>query len=157
MVFQDLDPEFRQIGEALDRLDRFRERPPGRVRINGLRDAARLLLTPLLPSFAAAYPDIQTEVAVDDRFVDVIAGGFDAGLRYGGTVPEGMVTISSKRITAHPTCDPSGAWLSEDDTAYATLKGFEVMRMTQRRHCARKQPGPTDEIPLGNQLFGLAA
>ncbi|MBF9235367.1 DDE-type integrase/transposase/recombinase [Microvirga alba] len=42
-------------------------------------------------------------------------------------------------------------------TAYATLKGFEVMRMIRRGHCALMQPGPTAEIRLVNQLFDLAA
>jgi DNA-binding transcriptional LysR family regulator len=91
ILFQDLDPEFRRIDEALSRLDRFREGPVGRIRINVLRDAAILLLRPLLPAFAATYPEIEIEVAVEDRFVDVIAGGFDAGIRYGGSVPDGMV------------------------------------------------------------------
>jgi transposase, IS6 family len=41
-------------------------------------------------------------------------------------------------------------------TAYATLKGFEVMRMIRRGHCILRQPGATGEIRLVNQLFGLA-
>jgi transposase-like protein len=42
-------------------------------------------------------------------------------------------------------------------TAVATLKGFEVMRMIRRGHCILRQAGPTAEIRLVNQLFGLAA
>jgi transposase-like protein len=42
-------------------------------------------------------------------------------------------------------------------TAYATIKGFEVMRMIRRGHCILQQPGTTGEIGLLNQLFGLAA
>jgi transposase-like protein len=42
-------------------------------------------------------------------------------------------------------------------TAAATLKGFEVMRMIRRGHCILRQAGPTGEIRLVNQLFGLAA
>jgi transposase, IS6 family len=42
-------------------------------------------------------------------------------------------------------------------TAYATLKGFEVMRMIRRGPCILQQPGATGEIRLVNQLFGLAA
>jgi transposase, IS6 family len=42
-------------------------------------------------------------------------------------------------------------------TAYATIKGFEVMRMIRRGHCVLPQPGATGEIRLVNQLFGLAA
>ncbi len=42
-------------------------------------------------------------------------------------------------------------------TAYATIKGFEVMRMIRRGHCVLAQPGTTGEIRLVNKLFGLAA
>jgi hypothetical protein len=42
-------------------------------------------------------------------------------------------------------------------TAYATIKGFEVMRMIRRGHCMLPQPGATGEIRLVNQLFGFAA
>ncbi len=42
-------------------------------------------------------------------------------------------------------------------TAYATIKGFEAMRMIRRGHCVLPQPGVTGEIRLVNQLFGLAA
>jgi transposase, IS6 family len=43
------------------------------------------------------------------------------------------------------------------NTAYATIKGFEVMRMIRRGHCVMVQPGVTGEIRLVNQLFGLAS
>jgi transposase, IS6 family len=42
-------------------------------------------------------------------------------------------------------------------TAYATIKGFEVMRVIRRGHCILTQPGATGEIRLVNKLFGLAA
>jgi transposase, IS6 family len=42
-------------------------------------------------------------------------------------------------------------------TAYATLKGLEVMRMIRRGHCVLTQPGATGELRLVNKLFGLAA
>jgi hypothetical protein len=42
-------------------------------------------------------------------------------------------------------------------TAYATIKGFEIMRMIRRGHCILPQPGATGEIRLVNQFFGLAA
>ena len=42
-------------------------------------------------------------------------------------------------------------------TAYATLKGFEVIRMIRRGHCRLPEPGATGAIRLINKLFGLAA
>jgi DNA-binding transcriptional LysR family regulator len=96
-LLADLEPRFRGIDEAVERLNRFRLRPSGRVRVTALRDAMRLLIAPKLPSFMAAFPDIDIEIAADDRFVDMVGEGFDAGIRYGGTIPEGMVAA---RLTA---------------------------------------------------------
>jgi DNA-binding transcriptional LysR family regulator len=54
-------------------------------------DAACLLLGPVLPTCIDRYPDIHMDLAVSNLIIDVIEGGFDAGIRYGGTVPEAMI------------------------------------------------------------------
>jgi DNA-binding transcriptional LysR family regulator len=84
---------FDEIGGALQELDRHRGRPVGRLRLNVLADGARLLLADVLPGFLDDYPDVTVEVAVDDRIVDIVAAGFDAGIRFGGTVPEDFVAV----------------------------------------------------------------
>lgn len=84
---------FQEIGGALAEVDRHRDRPSGRLRINVLNDGARLLLTRWLPPFLDAYPDVSVEIAVDDRMMDIIAAGFDAGIRYGGTIPEDFIAV----------------------------------------------------------------
>lgn len=88
-----LEQGFQTIAEALAELDVHRDAPVGRLRLNVPRDASRLLLGPVLPGFFARYPDIQLEVAVEDRMVDIVADGFDAGIRYGGTVPRDMIAM----------------------------------------------------------------
>lgn len=79
------------IGQAAENLDRFRDAPAGRVRINVLEDAVQLLLDPVMPIFVDRYPEVEVDISVSNRLIDVIASGFDAGIRYGGTVPEDMV------------------------------------------------------------------
>ena len=54
-------------------------------------DAGPLLLGPVLPTFVERYPDIEIEISSSNRMVDVTEGGYDAGIRYGGTVPEDMI------------------------------------------------------------------
>jgi len=83
---------FDVIGEAAERLNRFRDAPMGRVRLNVPSDAASLLLGPVLPSFVDRYPDVEIDIAVTNQMIDVIDSGFDAGIRFGGTVPEDMIT-----------------------------------------------------------------
>lgn len=89
-----LEAGFRTIDDALTGLEGHRDFPVGRLRLNLLRDAARLLLTPSLRAFADAYPHVQLDVTVEDRLVDVIAEGFDAGIRYGDRVPLDMVGVA---------------------------------------------------------------
>ncbi|WP_151883870.1 LysR family transcriptional regulator [Pseudomonas putida] len=84
---------FQEIGGALAEVDRHRDRPSGRLRINVLSDGARLLFAKWLPSFLDAYPDVAVEIAVDDRMVDIVAAGFDAGVRYGETIPEDFIAV----------------------------------------------------------------
>lgn len=89
-----LDAGFRTIDGALTALERHRQFPIGRLRLNVLRDAARLVLGPVLPRFLSGVPDLQLDVTVDDRLVDIVAEGFDAGVRYGDRVPRDMVGIA---------------------------------------------------------------
>jgi DNA-binding transcriptional LysR family regulator len=88
---------FEAIGQAAEDLNRFRDAPTGRVRLNVPVDAAPLLLAPVLPIFLERYPDIEVDIVASNRMLDVFDGGFDAGIRYGGTVPEDMV---AQRLSA---------------------------------------------------------
>ena len=88
-----LERGFRSIGDALGDLERHRASPMGRLRVNVPRDAARLLIAPILDRFVANYPDTQLDITVDDRFVDIVADGYDAGIRYGGRVPKDMIAM----------------------------------------------------------------
>lgn len=82
---------------ALESLNRYRNTPTGRIRINAAVEAANLLLAPVMPAFMDRYPDIEIDIVASNRMVDVTDAGFDAGIRYGGTVPEDMV---ARRLSA---------------------------------------------------------
>jgi DNA-binding transcriptional LysR family regulator len=88
---------FDAIGAAADALNRFRDDPAGRIRLNVLEHAGSLLLAPVLPTFVDRYPDIEIDVVITNHLVDVVAAGADAGIRYGGTVPEDMI---AQRLSA---------------------------------------------------------
>lgn len=85
-----LEP-FEDIGRALDVLNRFRDAPMGRVRLSVPNEAAEYLVGPVMGTFLERYPDVEIEVSVSNRMIDITEGGFDAGIRYGGTVPEDMI------------------------------------------------------------------
>lgn len=88
-----LEVSFGALEQGLEDLNRFRERPSGQLRINVLTDAARLLLGPALPGFVEVYPEIDLEIVVQDDFIDIVAEGFDAGIRFGGRVPDDMIAV----------------------------------------------------------------
>lgn len=84
---------FEEISGALEDVNQHRDRPVGRLRINVLSDSARLVLVKVLPRFLETYPDVSVEVAVDDRMIDIVESGFDAGIRFGGTIKEDFIAV----------------------------------------------------------------
>lgn len=84
---------FGEISKALDELNAWRDNPVGRIRLNVLSDGARLIIAPHLPTFLKRYPQVQVDVTVDDRMVDIVAEGFDAGIRFGGTIADDFVAV----------------------------------------------------------------
>jgi DNA-binding transcriptional LysR family regulator len=88
-----LGPALVQVEAALDVVNHFRDRPTGTLRLNVPISAARLVLPRIVPPFLAAYPDIQLEVIADDSFVDMLAAGCDAGIRYEERLEQDMVAV----------------------------------------------------------------
>lgn len=88
-----LQPALWEIQDALDSVNAFRETPRGTLRLNVPSDAARFLLAPKLAGFLATYPDVQLELISDDHLLDIVAHGFDAGIRCQETLPQDMVAI----------------------------------------------------------------
>ncbi len=80
-----------QIDQAMEVMNRYRDEPAGKIRLNVFSDAALLLLAPVLPLFGERYPDIEVDISISNAMVDVVEGGFDAGIRFGATVPDGMI------------------------------------------------------------------
>ncbi|PTB20613.1 LysR family transcriptional regulator [Trinickia symbiotica] len=88
-----LEDGFNQIGAALETLEAPGAARLGEVRLNVFADAAHLLIAPALPEFVRRCPDVRLTVVVEDRPIDIVAEGYDAGIRYGHYVPEDMVAV----------------------------------------------------------------
>ncbi|MBB3220568.1 LysR family transcriptional regulator [Pseudoduganella umbonata] len=88
-----LAPALNEVQSALDVVNAFRDRPTGTLRLNVPLAASRLVLPSLVPRFLAAYPDIVLDVAVEDSFVDMLAAGFDAGIRYEERLEQDMIAV----------------------------------------------------------------
>lgn len=88
-----LSPALGEVQAALDVVNRYRDRPAGTLRLNVPATAARLVLPPIVTPFLKAYPDISLEVVVEDRFVDMLAAGCDAGIRYDERLEKDMIAV----------------------------------------------------------------
>lgn len=88
-----LGPALLEIETALDVVNGFRDRPAGTLRLNVPISAARLVLPLIVPPFLAAYPEISLEIIAEDSFVDMLAAGCDAGIRYEERLEQDMVAI----------------------------------------------------------------
>ena len=92
-LLERLGPALIEIESALDVVNTFRDRPAGTLRLNVPISAARLVLPAIVPAFLAEYPDIRLEVVAEDGFVDLLAAGADAGIRYEERLEKDMVAI----------------------------------------------------------------
>lgn len=82
-----------ELDQALDEVNDFRDTLRGSLRLNVPRPAARLLLAPLLSGFLKAHPGVKIEVITDDGLLDIVAQGFDAGVRFGERLALDMVAV----------------------------------------------------------------
>ena len=92
-LYTRLRPAFRDIEDALEDLNSFRDKPSGSLRITASRQACELVLLPIINPFLLQYPDIRLEIVESDAFVDVVAEGFDAGVRFGNRLEADMVSL----------------------------------------------------------------
>ncbi len=92
-LYARLKPAFRDIDDALEDLNHFRDKPSGNLRITSGRQACELVLLPIASEFLQLYPDIRLEVVESDALLDIVANGFDAGVRFGDRLEADMVSL----------------------------------------------------------------
>ncbi|HEY0206696.1 MAG TPA: LysR family transcriptional regulator [Acetobacteraceae bacterium] len=88
-----IGPALGDIAGAIEGINAFRGQPTGLLRLNVPRNAAELVIKPVMGRFLAAYPGVRLEVATDDAMMDIVAQGFDAGIRAGHQLAQDMVAI----------------------------------------------------------------
>jgi len=92
-LLERLGPALGEVEAAMDVVNGYRDRPAGTLRLNVPVSAARLVLPGLVPAFLAAFPDIHLEIIAEDSFVDVLAAGCDAGIRYDERLEADMIAV----------------------------------------------------------------
>jgi len=92
-LLERLRPALSEIDLALEAVVASRDEPAGNLRLTVPRTAAHTVLAPKLGAFAAAFPEIVLEIVIEDRFSDVVEGGFDAGIRLGESLQRDMIAV----------------------------------------------------------------
>jgi DNA-binding transcriptional LysR family regulator len=92
-LLERLGPALTEVEASIDVVNGFRDRPAGLLRLNVPVSAARLVLPGIVPQFLAVYPDVRLEVMTEDSFVDVLATGCDAGIRYDDRLEQDMIAV----------------------------------------------------------------
>ncbi|MGP2772950.1 LysR family transcriptional regulator [Serratia marcescens] len=90
---EQLRPALSSISQALHEVDEWRATPSGTVRINASEGAVRLVLRPLLAGFLREHPHIHLDIVCDGTLSDIVAEGFDAGIRLAEAVPQDMIAM----------------------------------------------------------------
>jgi DNA-binding transcriptional LysR family regulator len=92
-LLKSLQPALGQIAAAVDEVRAVQDAPSGPLRINAPEPAVDLVMAPLVAAFLAAYPAVRLEVISETGFVDIVAKGFDAGVRWEESLAQDMVAV----------------------------------------------------------------
>ncbi|KYK77937.1 LysR family transcriptional regulator [Aggregatibacter actinomycetemcomitans serotype e str. SC936] len=92
-LFQNLLPLFESIEDNLNALSTFRDTLKGKLRINGNDHVFLFVLWDKLMAFSAQYPEMELELTSDTKFVDIVAGRYDAEIRLGSDVAQDMIAV----------------------------------------------------------------
>ncbi|CAE6917720.1 LysR substrate binding domain [Vibrio sp. B1REV9] len=90
-LYERTRPSMSDLSLAIESISDLRRVPSGKVRITLPRFVYQSLLKPIYIEFCQRYPDIQLEISVSDKAVDIIREGFDMGIRFGDKVEDGMI------------------------------------------------------------------
>jgi DNA-binding transcriptional LysR family regulator len=86
-------PALHEISAAMEAVNQFRDTPSGTLRINATEGAVQMIMTPVVVEFLKRYPDMRLDIVTDTALVDIVADGFDAGIRLADSVPLDMIAV----------------------------------------------------------------
>lgn len=92
----ELEPAFGRIGKALDGLNDFRDSPFGTLRLNVPGSIGTFILQDVMGPLVRQNPGLHLEVVATDKLVDIVAEGFDAGVRFGERLSQDMIAVRIK-------------------------------------------------------------
>lgn len=162
-----VQPALREIAGAVEGVNQFRDSPTGLLRLNASEGAAARVL-PIVLDFMARYPDMRIDVVSEGRMVDIVADGFDAGLRLGEAVPQEMISLSlgieeAMIVVGSPTylaargTPKVPADLFAHECIRARLPSGAILRWEFERQGEETRVDPPGRLILGSPNLSAAA
>jgi DNA-binding transcriptional LysR family regulator len=152
-----VQPLVKELDAALGDVDNFRSKPSGTLRINSNLIGARRLLQRAVPLFLARYPEMRLDLVTEARLVDIVADGFDAGIRLAESVPRDMIAVPFAG-TSRFVAVAAPAYLKKHGVPKAPL---DLMQHSCIRHRMRngkiyhwefERRGQSEEVDVPGQL-----
>ena len=97
VFIEQIGPALKDIHGAMEAVRSKQATPSGTLRINAFATAAREILSPLVLEFLRRYPPVHVDLVTEGRLVDIVAEGFDLGVRVADLVPSDMIAVSLGR------------------------------------------------------------
>jgi DNA-binding transcriptional LysR family regulator len=97
LFIERVSPALQDIRDAMEAVRSQQATPSGTLRINAFAMAAREILSPLVLEYLSRYPHVHVDLVTEGRLVDIVAEGFDLGVRVADLVPSDMIAVSLGR------------------------------------------------------------
>jgi len=94
---EQVGPALQDIAHAMETVRAQQAVPAGTIRINAFPTAARAIMAPLIVAFVRRYPQVHVDIVTEGRLVDIVADGFDLGVRESALIPSDMIALSLRR------------------------------------------------------------
>jgi DNA-binding transcriptional LysR family regulator len=124
-----VQPALTEISAAMEAANEFRDTPAGTLRINTSEGAAQMVMTPIVVEFLRRYPDMKVDIVTEGRLIDIVADGFDAGIRQSDGVPQDMIAV--------PCSGPIRFAVVGSPAYFATHKTPRVPQDLLKHNCVR--------------------
>lgn len=98
LFVEQVSPALQAIHGAMETVRSQQTTPSGTLRINAFATAAREILSPLVLEYLRRYPEVHIDIVTEGRLIDIVAEGFDLGVRMAGLVPTDMISVSLGRL-----------------------------------------------------------
>jgi len=151
-LLERLVPALDGVRDALDVIDGFRQGPAGVLRLNVPAIVAYAVLPPIAVRFLKAHPGVSLEVVAEDRFIDVLAAGFDAGVRYDERLEQDMIAIPiGPRQQRFVTAASPAYWAAHDRPTHPR----ELMNHPCVRHRFADRPAYAWEFEKDGEVIRI--